>query len=146
MTVRFDIKNHCKPAIIKNKGALRTMFRKAPERRRLPTLPLAQYHRRGGGGKEAEQTRKERLGLLVALGFTSPLYTCALSTSSSMTTLNGDLILEMASRLDAFSAYPNRTWLPGGAPGGTTRGPEVRPTRSSRTSVRTPQISCAHNR
>src|SRR5690606_37062151 len=32
----------------------------------------------------------------------------------------GNLILRGASRLDAFSAYPFRTWLPSGAPGGTT--------------------------
>ena len=32
----------------------------------------------------------------------------------------GDLILRLASRLDAFSAYPYQTRLPGGAPGGTT--------------------------
>jgi len=29
----------------------------------------------------------------------------------------GDLILESASHLDAFSAYPNRPWLPGAATG-----------------------------
>src|SRR5580658_2781947 len=56
----------------------------------------------------------------------------------------GDLILEWASHLDAFSAYPFRTWLPGGAPGGTTGALAVRPTRSSRTEVGSPQISCAH--
>ena len=60
--------------------------------------------------------------------------------------INGDLILGGASCLDAFSTYPGRTRLPGGAPGGTTGSPEVRPTRSSRTSVGAPQISCAHNR
>ena len=58
----------------------------------------------------------------------------------------GDLILGLASRLDAFSAYPYPTRLPGRAPGGTTGWPEVGPTRSSRTSVRSPQISSAHNR
>ena len=58
----------------------------------------------------------------------------------------GDLILWLASRLDAFSAYPYPTRLPGRAPGGTTGVPEVCPTRSSRTSVRATQISNAHNR
>ena len=58
----------------------------------------------------------------------------------------GDLILRLASCLDAFSTYPYPTRLPGRAPGGTTGWPEVGPTRSSRTSVRSPQISCAHNR
>ena len=59
---------------------------------------------------------------------------------------NGDLILRLASCLDAFSTYPYPTRLPGRAPGGTTGWPEVGPTRSSRTSVRSPQISNAHNR
>ena len=59
---------------------------------------------------------------------------------------HGDLILWLASCLDAFSTYPDQTRLPGGAPDGTTGRPEVCPTRSSRTSVRTTQISCAHNR
>ena len=59
---------------------------------------------------------------------------------------NGDLILRLASCLDAFSTYPYPTRLPGRAPGGTTGWPEVGPTRSSRTSVRSPQISYAHNR
>ena len=52
-----------------------------------------------------------------------------------------DLISESASCLDAFSTYPVQTRLPGGAPGGTTGTPEVCPTRSSRTSVGSPQIS-----
>ena len=74
------------------------------------------------------------------------LYTCCLSTSSSGTALNGVLISRMASRLDAFSAYPNQARIPGGAPGGTTGKPEACPTRSSRTSARTTQYSCAHDR
>ena len=73
-------------------------------------------------------------------------YTCSLSTSQSTTTLEGDLILRLASYLDAFSTYPIQTQIPGGAPGGTTGKPEVCPTRSSRTSVRATQISCAHDR
>ena len=52
-----------------------------------------------------------------------------------------DLISEPASCLDAFSTYPAQTLLPGGAPGGTTGTQEVCPTRSSRTSVGSPQIS-----
>ena len=89
---------------------------------------------------------KKAFGLLVLLGFTSLFYTCNLSTSSSSTTLNGNLFLKSASRLDAFSAYPYRTWLLSHAPGGTSHKPAVRPARSSRTSASTPQISYAHNR
>jgi hypothetical protein len=56
----------------------------------------------------------------------------------------GNLILELASRLDAFSGYPNRTWLPGAATGVTTGTLAVRSTRSSRTRVNPPQVSYAH--
>jgi hypothetical protein len=45
----------------------------------------------------------------------------------------GDLILERASRLYAFSGYHNRTSLPSRAIGMTTGTQEVRPSRSSRT-------------
>ena len=58
----------------------------------------------------------------------------------------GGLFLRRASRLDAFSAYPDPTWLPGDAPGGTAGLPEVGPTRSSRTSVKPAQTSNAHDR
>jgi len=58
----------------------------------------------------------------------------------------GNLILRRASRLDAFSAYPSRTWLPSDAPGGTTGTPAVRPSRSSRTKDSPSQISYARDR
>jgi hypothetical protein len=58
----------------------------------------------------------------------------------------GDLFLRWASRLDAFSAYPLRTWGSSRAPGGTTGKPAVRPSRSSRTRDRSSQISCARDR
>ena len=58
----------------------------------------------------------------------------------------GSLILEGASRLDAFSVYPFRTWLPSCATGVTTGAPSVRPPRSSRTEGSSPQTSCAHDR
>ena len=58
----------------------------------------------------------------------------------------GDLFLRQASRLDAFSGYPFRTWLPSAAPGGTTGTLVVRPSRSSRTRDRPSQISYAHSR
>jgi len=58
----------------------------------------------------------------------------------------GDLILRWASRLDAFSAYPLRTWGASRAPGGTTGKPAVRPSRSSRTRDRSSQISYARDR
>ena len=91
--------------------------------------------------------RTEAFGPLVPLGSTCRhAHTCGLSTSSSPTALKGGLISGRVSRLDAFSAYPVRTRLPGRAPGGATGTPLVRPTRSSRTKVRAPQASNARNR
>ena len=58
----------------------------------------------------------------------------------------GDLILEDVSRLDAFSVYRFRTWLPSAAPSGTTGTPAVRPSQSSRTREKAAQVSFAHNR
>ena len=89
----------------------------------------------------------EAFGQLVPLGSTCRhAHTCGLSTSSSATALKGGLISGPASRLDAFSAYPLRTRLPGRAPGGATGSPLVRPSRSSRTKDRAPQASNARNR
>ena len=56
----------------------------------------------------------------------------------------GYLILGGASRLDAFSVYPFRTWLPGHELGCSTGTPAVRPSRSSRTKDSSLQISYAH--
>ena len=56
----------------------------------------------------------------------------------------GYLILRGASRLDAFSVYPVRTWLPCCAFGNATGTPAVRPSRSSRTKDSSSQISYAH--
>ena len=73
--------------------------------------------------------------------------TPALSTSSSSRGLIikwGYLILEGASRLDAFSVYPFRAWLLCHEPGGPTDTPAARPPRSSRTKGSSPQISYAH--
>ena len=58
----------------------------------------------------------------------------------------GNLILWGASRLDAFSVYPVRTWLPSHAVGTTTGAPLVRPSRSSRTKDSSTQISSAYDR
>ena len=56
----------------------------------------------------------------------------------------GYLISRGASRLDAFSVYPFRTWLPGRRLGSLTGTPAVRPSRSSRTKDSSSQISYAH--
>ena len=72
--------------------------------------------------------------------------TPSLSTLWSTTTLKGELVLREASRLDAFSGYPVRAWLPGGAAGATTGAPEARPSRSSRTGDGASQASNAHGR
>ena len=55
----------------------------------------------------------------------------------------GHLILRGASRLDAFSVYPVRTWLPCHGTGVPTDAPVVRPSRSSRTGDSSSQISFA---
>src|SRR5918999_5943960 len=57
----------------------------------------------------------------------------------------GNLILRRASHLDAFSAYPDRTWLPSGALGRTTGTPAVRPLRSSRTRSSSSQVPYARD-
>ncbi len=57
----------------------------------------------------------------------------------------GDLISGRASHLDAFSAYPFRTWPTSRAAGATTGTPEVRPPRSSRTRGSSLQVSCARS-
>jgi hypothetical protein len=86
-------------------------------------------------------------GRLVTVSFTHYCAsTSVLSTWSSSTALQGDLILGKVSRLYAFSAYPDRTSLPSHAPGGTTGSQEVRSPRSSRTKGKPPQISYAHHR
>ena len=63
-----------------------------------------------------------------------------------LTRVMGILFLRGASRLDAFSVYPFRTWLPSYANGLTTGAPVVRPSRSSRTKDSSLQISCARDR
>jgi hypothetical protein len=80
-----------------------------------------------------------------------PPCTPGLSTWSSSRSLRclmapGNLVSEGASRLDAFSAYPVPTWLPGGAPSGTAGTPEVGPPQSSRTRGDAPQVSYTHGR
>ena len=73
-------------------------------------------------------------------------YTSVLSTSSSLTALQGDLIFGKVSYLYAFSTYPDRTSLPSCATVVTTGSQEVRSPRSSRTKGKPHQISCAHHR
>ena len=55
----------------------------------------------------------------------------------------GNLILRLASHLDAFSAYPFQIWPPSCASGETTGTPVICPSRSSRTKDSSSQISCA---
>ena len=90
---------------------------------------------------------KKPIGRLVRVSFT---HCCActprLSTRWSSWVLQGKFISRGASRLDAFSGYPVRTWLPSHAAGATTGAPEVRPSRSSRTKDSSSQLSCAHSR
>ena len=90
----------------------------------LPARPLG--HDRTGENRHRDNSTRgaEALGPLVPLGSTSRnAPTCGLSTRSSPAALQGGLISGPASRLDAFSAYPLRTRLPGSAPGGATGSP-----------------------
>ena len=73
-----------------------------------------------------------------------PTYLLIVSQGSSYLR-TGIFFLRWASRLDAFSVYPLRTWLPSYAVGTTTDTPLVRPSWSSRTRDSTLQISCAHD-
>src|SRR3990170_8558238 len=72
--------------------------------------------------------------------------TSSLSTWWSSTALKGELVSRWVSRLDAFSGYPFRTWLPCYAAGATTGPLEVRPSRSSRTKDRSSQFSYTYGR
>ena len=105
---------------------------------------------RGGSNRKTGTTSllpPEASGQLVPLGFGIAAFAPAAYQRGSLPRpLLGNLISGTASRLDAFSAYPNRAWLPGYAPGGTTGAPEARPSRSSRTKDRPPQVSNARNR
>ena len=84
---------------------------------------------------------------LVSVSFTHYCAsTLGLSTWWSPTVLKRLLVLRGASRLDAFSGYPFRTWLPGGAAGATTGTLVVRPSRSSRTRDSSSQDSYTHGR
>ena len=56
---------------------------------------------------------------------------------------HGHLFSGRASRLDAFSAYPCRAWLPCRGGGPPTGAPAARPSRSSRTGDGSPQVSRA---
>ena len=58
----------------------------------------------------------------------------------------GNLILGPASHLDAFSVYPNQTWLPSDASGETTGTPYVCSPGSSRTTGNSPQVSMRPSR
>ena len=67
--------------------------------------------------------------------YKGPYYLCGM----------GNLILGAASRLDAFSVYPCRAWLPCHGAGAPTGTPAARPPRSSRTEGSAPQISYARD-
>ena len=120
--------------------------------RRLVTgnvlLTVDPNHRpeRAGGGSGWSS---DRLLELVRCGGRPPC-TPGPSTWSSSRSLRtnraGNLVLEGASRLDAFSAYPVPTWLPGDAASATAGTPEVGPPQSSRTRGDAPQVSSAHGR
>ena len=77
---------------------------------------------------------------------TSPAYQPGRLPGGSRAVALRNLILGLASCLYAFSTYPYRTWLPCAASSETTGTPEVRPSKSSRTKEKIPQVSYAHSR
>jgi len=96
-------------------------------------------------GQASRSISTGKLNMSPCLHF-QPINVVVFHGPSGGTKPQGDLISRRASRLDAFSVYPNRTWLPGVATGMTTGTPEVRPSRSSRTRDSSSQISYAHSR
>jgi hypothetical protein len=122
-----------------------------PRRAGTPALPV-NWKRKALSVSEGKGNMVKPHGRLVPVGSTHYCAsTSGLSTWWSTRGLEGscdpgELFLRSASRLDAFSGYPVRTWLPGAAPGGTTGTLAVRPSRSSRTRDSSSQLSYAHHR
>lgn len=111
-------------------------------RRSIPPAALVAGGRSGWSSRSAVRTG--RLRRLPAL-HVRPI-DLVVFQEPSRTNSAGNLVSEGASRLDAFSAYPDPTWLPGGAADATTGTPEVGPPQSSRTRGESPQVSHAHGR
>ena len=114
-------------------------------RSRVLCSAIARMTRTYGSSQAARAIRTAALGVLAALstgGLSTWWSPTALQESSR---LSGGFILGRASHLDAFSGYHSRSSLPGGALGRTAGTRADRPTRSSRTRVRTPQPSNAHD-
>ncbi len=135
--------------------------------RQVPALPAAQQRRRRGarnfkkerasgrpstrpnGRDRVSAFRRISTGQLSVFMYTRlhlrPINLLVLEVPYSLKGI-GQFILGLASRLDAFSGYPDRTWLPSNALSRTTGAPEVRPSQSSRTRESAPQLSNAHGR
>jgi hypothetical protein len=118
---------------------------------------LRQYHQASEGQSEIWSQRIREWALTMRaikpierLVLVSFMHCCtstpSLSTWWSSTALKGELVSRWVSRLDAFSGYPFRTWLPCYAAGATTGPLEVRPSRSSRTRDRSSQFSYTYGR
>ena len=100
------------------------------------------------GGQAARAMRTATLGVCcqtstggLVTGWSPP----ALQVPRGRPRGRGAVISGTASHLDAFSGYPYRSSLPGAAVGTTAGTRADRPTRSSRTRVRAPQSSTAHD-
>ncbi len=106
--------------------------------------PCPPFFGRRRGADGAQATRPIRSGMLNASRrlYIRPVKRVVFPRPSG-TCVTGRLIFGGAWRLDAFSAYPFATWLPGDADGSTTGTPEVARPRSSRTRGRSRQPSCA---
>ena len=105
------------------------------------------FHDMSCRDRNAARSTGQAYGQLVPLGFAVAGCTPAAYRRRRLRRpLFGSLISGWASHLDAFSAYPCPTWLPGGAVGTTAGTPAVGPARSSRTKASSPQASRARNR
>ena len=109
-----------------------------------PSVPRLAWRGGGSGWSSRSAVRTGRLRRSPAV-HSRPI-DLVVFQEPSQRLLHGSLVSEGASRLDAFSAYPVPTWLPGDAPSGTAGTPEVGPPQSSRTRGDAPQASYAHGR
>ena len=126
---RADVTRDRPPALESSRTSSATATRCAWVTIHLPQLPL------GGLLKKVKPSTISTAQLHRLPGFHMPPIKQVIFLRSYLVDPVGNLISRRASHLDAFSAYPNRTWLPSGALGRTTGTPAVRPLQIGRAHV-----------